>query len=102
MTKTKAVKSETIKPPFKTMDIYPERAGYEYKVANRFTGQEVVLTALATSVYDVIMGAEMMATSLHKDGEQMSKREEWCWKQVRLGLDWFREHYAKEYMILLD
>jgi hypothetical protein len=24
------------------------------------------------------------------------------WQTVRKGLDWFREHYPKEYMVLLD
>ena len=25
-----------------------------------------------------------------------------AWKDVRKGLDWFRQHFAKEYMVLLD
>jgi hypothetical protein len=24
------------------------------------------------------------------------------WNDVRKGLDWFRKHFAKEYMVLLD
>jgi hypothetical protein len=24
------------------------------------------------------------------------------WQTVRSGLEWFREHYPKEYMVLLD
>ena len=86
------------KPPFKTMDIYPEREGYEYKVKNRFTGQAVVLTPLATSVYDVIIGAEMLASAKGTPKDV----QDWCWDRVRKGLSWFKEHYAKEYMILLD
>ena len=74
----------------------------EYVVANRFTGQSVQLTPTATAVYDVLMGAEQMASSMHKDGEQMSEQEDMLWNIVRKGLDWFREHYPKEYMILLD
>ena len=45
-----------------------------------------ILTPEAIAVYDTIKGAEMVG----------------LWKVVRKGLDWFRRHYAREYMILLD
>ena len=44
------------------------------------------MKAAALSVYDVIKGSELL-----KD-----------FKTVRKGLDWFMEHYPKEYMVLLD
>jgi hypothetical protein len=55
-------------------------------VTNDWSGQSATLTPEAAAVYDLIKGAEAF-------GE---------YEIVRRGLDWFREHYPKEYMILLD
>ena len=55
-------------------------------VKNEFTGEEVMLTPEAVATYDVIKGAEMFG----------------LWNTVRIGLDWFRKHYPREYMTLLD
>ena len=56
------------------------------EVKNPYTGEGCMLTPEAIAVYDTIKGAEMVG----------------LWKVVRKGLDWFRRHYAREYMILLD
>lgn len=45
-----------------------------------------MLTPQAVAVYDCIKGAEQLG-----EAEIMEQ-----------GLDWFREHYPKEYMVLLD
>jgi len=55
-------------------------------IANRFSGEEVQLPQFATAVYDTITGAELLED----------------WTTVRKGLDWFRKHFAKEYMVILD
>ena len=55
-------------------------------IANRFSGEEVELPQFASAVYDTIIGAEYL--------EQ--------WDTVRKGLNWFRNHFAKEYMVILD
>lgn len=55
-------------------------------VANRFSGESVMLPPDAIAVYDMMMGAEMMGD----------------YKTVRKGLDWFRKHFPSEYMVLLD
>ena len=55
-------------------------------IANRFTGEEVELPQFASAVYDTIIGAEYLED----------------WTTVRKGLDWFRQHFAKEYMVILD
>ena len=55
-------------------------------VSNRFTGEKVELQPDAVAVYDTIIGAERFG----------------MWGIVIAGLDWFRTHYPKEYMILLD
>ena len=56
------------------------------EVANPFTKQKVTLQPTAIAVYECIKGAEML--------------EEY--DTVEKGIDWFREHYPKEYMVLLD
>ena len=56
------------------------------EVKNPFSGEKVTLQPTAVAVYDCIKGAEMMENS-----EIMQK-----------GIEWFQEHYPKEYMVLLD
>lgn len=56
------------------------------EVSNPFSGEKTTLQPTAIAVYDCIKGAEMM-------GEHDT---------VEKGIDWFREHYPKEYMVLLD
>jgi len=56
------------------------------EISNPYTGESCMLTPAAIAVYDTIRGAEMVG----------------LFEVVRKGLDWFRQHYAKEYMILLD
>jgi hypothetical protein len=56
------------------------------RVANRFSGESVMLPPDAVAVYDTMMGAEMVGD----------------YKTVRKGLDWFRRHFPAEYMVLLD
>jgi hypothetical protein len=56
------------------------------EVTNPFSGDSCVLTPEAVAVYDTIKGCEMMGD----------------YRMVRKGLEWFREFFPKEYMILLD
>ena len=56
------------------------------EVKNPFSGEKVMLQPTAVAVYDCIKGAEMTED----------------WKYVERGISWFKEHYPKEYMILLD
>jgi len=71
------------KHPFnQQIQIYTEGAVVE----NRFGGDRIKLNALELSIYDTIIGCEAF-----KD-----------YKNVRLGLDWFREFSPKAYMVLLD
>ena len=67
-------------------------------ISNPFTGQKCVLDPEAVATYDVIKGAEQIASM----GMLNEKRTEQMWEEVRVGLDWFKEHYPEEYMILLD
>ena len=56
------------------------------EVENPFSKQKVKLQPTAVAVYDCIKGAEML-------GE---------YDTVEKGIDWFIEHYPKEYGVLLD
>ena len=64
----------------------PEDATATDTVRNRFGGESCTLPAFAIAVYDVIIGAEMLGD----------------YKSVRQGLDWFSQHFTKEYYVLLD
>jgi hypothetical protein len=55
-------------------------------VSNPFTGESAELTAEELSMYDLIMGAQMLQQ----------------WDIMEKGLSWFRRNNGKAYMILLD
>jgi len=63
--------------------IYLDR---EMEIANRFTGQKCKMPGYAGAVYDTIIGAEQFED----------------WDTVRAGLDWFKEYFAEQYMVVLD
>jgi hypothetical protein len=63
-------------------------------VQNRFSGEEAELTATELSMYDFVMGATMMM--------EMGMSNPSIVKDLRKGLDWFRENNSKAYMVLLD
>lgn len=71
------------KLPYEGIAIYDKEP---VLVSNPYTGDSVMLTPEAVAVYDTIKGCEMFGDY---DG-------------LRVGLDWFRKHYPKEYMVLLD
>ena len=52
-------------------------------VTNRFSGEEYKLSSEELSMYDFIMGAQMV-------------------KDMRKGLEWFKENNSEAYMVLLD
>ena len=84
MTQTIKYNDKEYKLPF-AVGLSDEPTAIE-TVANRFSGEEVQLPQFATAVYDTITGAELLED----------------WTTVRKGLDWFRKHFAKEYMVILD
>ena len=65
-------------------------------VKNPYSGEEIELTAVELSMYDFVMGATMIYEmgGMSTDGKLL--------KDLRKGLDWFRTHNAKAYMVLLD
>ena len=64
-------------------------------VRNRFSGEEYELNNVELSMYDFVIGSsiimEMSGGYKHTDVNE-----------IRKGLDWFRTHNAKAYMVLLD
>jgi len=55
-------------------------------VKNPYSGESVSLPYFAVAVYDIIKGSEIIED----------------WTKVRKGVDWFQQHFVKEYMVLLD
>ena len=56
------------------------------EVHNHLSGRSCMLEPDAIAVYDSIKGAELLKE----------------YEIVRQGVTWFRKHFPKEYMILLD
>ena len=64
------------------------------EVTNRHSGESYKLTAEELSMYDFIVGTELVLS--------MGLNDERMIKDMRKGLDWFRTHNAEAYMVLLD
>ena len=66
---------------------------------NHLSGESITLPRFAKSVRDGILYYEWNAN-------EEDKRLGWggskLWNEVRSGLNWFRQNFAKEYMVLLD
>ena len=66
---------------------------------NRFTGESIMLTKEEAIIHDRIFINKLTATLEDKElGYGGSK----LWDKVRADLDWFKQHNAKAYMVLLD
>jgi hypothetical protein len=89
---------KTIKLPFPDADYSSDPLGME-TVKNPFSGESIAMPRFAVAVYDVIMGSNQLA-EMHDKRNGVGTSP--LWKDVRKGLDWFRQYFAKEYMVLLD
>ena len=71
-----------------------------YKRINRFNGESVMLTKEETKKHDAIFINELAATLEDKAAgfDGASK----LWDKVRKDINWFRQHNADAYMVLLD
>ena len=96
--KTITYNNKKIKLPFELA--LPKDPNEMVEVANRFNGEKIKLPAFAVAVYDMIIGGEAMATG--HDSQVGESGHSFIWDTVRAGLDWFRKHNAKAYMVLLD
>jgi len=64
-------------------------------VQNRFGGDSIELNNIELSMYDFVMGASIAVEMCMFNTPQHLK-------VLRRGLDWFKQHNAKAYMVLLD
>ena len=65
-------------------------------VTNPYSGDEYELNNIELSMYDFIMGATMVYETKGFNANPKIV------KDLRKGLDWFKQHNAKAYMVLLD
>ena len=64
-------------------------------VANRFSGEKYELNNVELSMYDFVMGCSIcIEYGIFNTPQHV--------KDLRKGLDWFRKHNPKAYMVLLD
>ena len=74
------------------------------KRTNPFSGESTDLPGFAASVYDYTMYKTMEMEQLDKATKQQpgfSDNQD-GWQIVRNGINFFRQYFAKEYMVLLD
>ncbi len=65
-------------------------------VKNPFNGEEYKLNNVELSMYDFIIGSQMVFEMAPRT---VTKQKV---KDFQKGLDWFRKHNAEAYMVLLD
>ena len=84
-------KSKQKLPKWFKGELYEEGA----VVRNRFSGEEYELNNVELSMYDFVMGASItMEMGIFNSDHHI--------QELRKGLDWFRKHNPKAYMVLLD
>ena len=64
------------------------------KVTNPFSEESIELTAEELSMYDFLLGAQMLF--------DLGMNDKSILKDFHNGLNWFRKHNSKAYMVLLD
>ena len=71
---------------------------------NPFSGQSIDLPRFAAIIYDTVM--ELNLAAERKDaatGQALGFSDnQKDWQKVRNGINFFRQYFAKEYMVLLD
>ena len=82
-------------PSWFTGQVYDE--GEE--VRNQFSGETFYLNAVELSIYDMIMGGQMVIDLMGGPFNQSTAEIQ---DNMAKGLSWFREHNAEAYMVLLD
>jgi len=88
-------KKEQKVPKWFNGDVYTQGS----TVRNPFSGQEHELNALELSIYDMIIGAQLMVDAF--GGPFDPNTAEFQQEMVK-GLTWFRSNNAEAYMVLLD
>ena len=71
---------------------------------NPFSGQSIDLPRFAAIIYDTVIDLNLKAERKDTATGQppgISKHQD-DWQLVRNGINFFRQYFAKEYMVLLD
>ena len=71
---------------------------------NPFSGQSIQLPEFAAVIYDHVIRLNLKAEGIDRATNQkpgFSDNQD-DWQLVRNGLNFFRQHFAREYMVLLD
>ena len=71
---------------------------------NPFSGRSIELPEFAAVVYDTCVRLNHKAEEIDRATNQapgISEHQD-DWQLVRNGIDFFRQHFAREYMVLLD
>ena len=84
------IKTKQQLPKWFKGELYKEGA----VVRNRFSGEEYELNNVELSMYDLVMGLVIMTEMGRYDNRTIT--------DLRKGLDWFRTHNSRAYMVLLD
>ena len=71
----------------------------DYTRRNRFTGESIELTKEESEKHDKIFYHEAIATL---EDKELGTGESKHWQTMRDLLHWFREHFAAQYMVVLD
>ena len=70
-------------------------------VTNPFSGDTYKLTNLELSMYDFIMGAQMLF-AVHQEKQPNKPISDKLINDFEKALSWFRKNNGKAYMVLLD
>ena len=70
-------------------------------VINPFSGQKYELTAEELSMYDLIIGLQMVIETWF-EGDMLNPATASFQRDMAKGLTWFRQHNPEAYMVLLD
>ena len=71
---------------------------------NPFSGESIQLPEFAAVIYDTCIQLNHRAEEIDRVTNQkpgLSDNQD-DWQLVRTGLNFFRQHFAREYMVLLD
>ena len=67
---------------------------------NRFNGESIMLTKEEAKIHDRLFMNELAATLEDKAAGYDGASK--LWNKVRADINWFRQHNAEAYMVLLD
>tara|TARA_B100000902_G_C26894938_1_gene709249 strand:- start:22 stop:276 length:255 start_codon:yes stop_codon:yes gene_type:complete len=70
------------------------------EVTNPFSGNSYELNAEELSVYDFILGAQMVCESIY--GGMLDQKTAYIQKDMAKALQWFRTNNPEAYYVLLD